>query len=111
MPHRHTVVHIDASSVQGDGAYVLVRPLTYGAARRVRSRAESLSDADQIALGESLLIDHIIGWNWVDADGLILPLPSVDRAVLDSLTVAEMDLLGRALVTDPKAFSGSLTPS
>jgi hypothetical protein len=96
---------VDASSVRGGGAYVLLRPLTVGAARALRQRAP---DADAEALARDLLIGHIVGWNWTDAAGAPLPLPADAPAVLDALTAEECAFLGTALVGDPAPAAAAL---
>ncbi|MBK8023519.1 MAG: hypothetical protein IPK19_19320 [Chloroflexi bacterium] len=106
MPEQIRERRIDAGSVQGPGAYVLVRPLTYGEAKAIRQRAAGMSEAEQSALSELLLIDKVAGWNWVDAAGQTLPLPREDAGVLERLTLEEMEFLSRAVSGDPNAVSG-----
>lgn len=96
---------VDATSVRGDGAFVLLRPLTIAAARALRQRDPA---ADETALARDLLARHILAWNWVDADGLPLPIPADDPAVLETLTADECAFLGRALVGDPAPAAAAL---
>ena len=72
MSKRLSIVKIDASSVQGEGAYILWRRMTWGERREVANdiRADKV---DVIAM----LLDLLQDWNWVDADGEKLPLPQV----------------------------------
>ncbi len=106
MPERKNERRVDANAVQGQGAYVLLRPLTYGEAKMIRQNAAGMTDAQQVALGETLLIEKVAGWNWVDAAGNPLPLPGDDASVLDRLTVEEMDFLSRVVSGDPNVGGG-----
>lgn len=62
MPERPSTVRVDASSIQGKGAYLIWKRLTWG---------ERKANYEPI----ELLIAHIVDWNWVDGDGNPLPLP------------------------------------
>lgn len=103
MPHRQ-ITRVDAAPVQGQGAFVLLHPLTVGEARACRQWA-SLPAAERAAAQARLLADHIAGWNWADAGGRPLPLPSADPAVLDRLSAAEIAFLARALAPDEAAIA------
>lgn len=92
---------VDASAVQGEGAYVMVRPLTYGEAKMIRQLADTMTEDEKVTLTETLIREHITGWNWSDSAGSPLPSPWEDRLVLSSLTVEEMTFLGEALHGDP----------
>jgi hypothetical protein len=96
---------VDASAVRGDGATVLLRPLTIAEARALRQRDPA---DDEAALARDLLMRHIIAWNWTDADGKVLPIPADDPAVLESLSAEECAFLGRALVGDPAPAAAAL---
>lgn len=106
MPERKNEQRVDAAAVQGAGAYVIVRPLTYGEAKAIRRRAADLPEAEQSALSELLLIDKVVGWNWVDAAGQLLPLPASDPGVLERLTLEEVTFLSAAVSGDPNVGGG-----
>ena len=72
MPQRPNTIKVDASSVQGDGAFVEWRRMTWGE-RREATAALAKDEADSI----TFVIDHIVAWNWVDAEGQPLPTPKV----------------------------------
>ena len=72
MSKRQSIVKIDASSVQGEGAYILWRRMTWGERREVAKDIRE-DKVDVIAM----LLDLLQDWNWVDADGEKLPLPQV----------------------------------
>jgi len=125
MPQRKNVVRVDCTAVMGEESYVLVRQITTAEAREVlelskqrnteiREKATELrmpkelkpiylqelqADSAQKSLEDALsrYADHILEWNWVFEDGTTMPLPSKDRAVLETLTGEELRLLARAL--------------
>jgi len=69
---------VDCKAVQGDGAYMLIQPLTFG------ERKSGISvDA---------LLSRIVEWNWTDWEGNPLPLPHNDEA-RDLLTDAEVEFI------------------
>ena len=107
MPRRASDRRIDASKVQGEGAFVVMRALTYGESKQARQQGREADDEQNLALGEQLIISHIVDWNWVDDAGEGLPLPKSDPAVLHLLTVDEMNFISKALNGDPNAPSGS----
>lgn len=65
MPERQRK-RVDCKDVQGEGAYMLIQPLTF---------AERTSGLDVNGL-----MEHVVEWNWVDWDGNQLPLPHNDEA-------------------------------
>lgn len=101
MPQQKRERRVDAKEVQGEGAYVLMRPLTYGESKEIRHAASDMNGDDKLATTEKLITDHLIGWNWGDPDGESLPLPSEDKTVFSRLTNEEMNFLGKALHGDP----------
>lgn len=118
MPQRQGVVQVDASPVQGDGAWVRVRRMSYGqkqtatrllaeacGGRVPRSRAEAESQValtteyltEQDAFTQQLLVESVMAWNWVDDAGQPLPLPSAEPAVVLRLTDDEVTFLATAI--------------
>lgn len=109
MPQRKNQLKIDAAAVQGDGAYVIMRPLTYGESKDVRRRSPHMNEEQKLAYSEDLIATHVIAWNWVNDVGEPLPLPSQNQTVLHLLTVDEIGFLSNALNgggADPNGFSG-----
>lgn len=103
---RPAVVRIDASSVQGEGAWIEWRRMTYGERKDALEKWLALEEGpERVAFVESLLYDHLSGWNFVDEQGQPLPLPksAADEGVL---YVEEVDFLYDTL---RRAITNSLT--
>ena len=116
MAQRQGIIRVDASEVQGDGAYVVVRKLGY-AQRQMATRMmadafggklpQNLQGADLSVTSEflagndaytrDLLTANIIEWNWVDDAGKALPVPSAEPAIIERLTDDEVNFLARAI--------------
>jgi len=97
--NRQSTVKVDASSVQGEGAFVLWKRLTWGERKAIQRDAQA-GELDTL----SMLITHIAGWNWVDGDGNALPLPTCE-ADLEVLYDEEITFLADVAT---KALSGRL---
>jgi hypothetical protein len=81
---------IDASEVQGEGAYVVLRPPTWAAAKAFLNNSAGGDDnARGLAMMEALLPLCVAEWNWTDESGAPLALP----AVVDALTMNEVMFL------------------
>lgn len=108
MPQRNALRRIDASSVQGEGAYIVVRPLRVGEVRDIRQHGETMSDDERRALDNTLLQQNVVEWNWVDDDGNLLPLPSVEPSVIAEMTQEEFIFAVQAITTGtlPNGRSG-----
>lgn len=79
---------VDSAEVQGPGSYVTFGQILWGAAQDLQRRR----DADEIGPTEhqNLYVGlHVADWNWTDAEGTPLPLPSTDPDVLRRLTQDE----------------------
>lgn len=70
----------------------------------VLSREQPDANADMTTT-LNLLATHVTEWNWVDDDGVPLPLPKDDASVMDRLTDAELQVLSNAL-QGPDAVTG-----
>lgn len=96
MPKRlASTVRIDASAVQGEGAYVELRKFTWGEAKAVLQKVNELEQANPTAFidaTEQLLIEHLLSWNWVDDAGALLAVPQTPAA-LNALTSDEIQFL------------------
>ncbi|MFA6271163.1 MAG: hypothetical protein WC657_08220 [Candidatus Paceibacterota bacterium] len=73
MPERPNTIKVDASSIQGEGAYILWRRMTWGERKQVQQEAKD-DKLDSI----QLIVNHLAGWNWRDADGNDFPLPKTE---------------------------------
>jgi hypothetical protein len=85
MPERNGARRIDASSVQGEGAWIESTPLLWG-------EYEKASNGE-INDGELLRL-KIATWNYVDAEGNPIPQPPEGVA---SLTMSEVRQTVRVL--------------
>lgn len=94
MPQRQSTTRVDASAVQGDGAYVVLRKLTLGEIKALR--VATGGDSDKIALTEDMVREHLVEWNWADDNGVPLPQPT-DPAVFDNVTDDELTFLAQAI--------------
>lgn len=105
QPRRKKEKRVDASKIQGKGAYVLVTPLKVAETKLARLLADAPMEEKE-AHSRTLITDHVVGWNWGDEEGNPLPIPAEDDTVLDGMTVEEMDFLAEAIAGDPNARSG-----
>ena len=100
MPQRQGTRRVDASAVQGDGAYVIVRKMPYGLAKEGRRLLEASASADvQDEFTLRMFTDCVVEWNWVDDKGNPLPLPK--DAGIAELTVEETSFLAGAIAGGP----------
>lgn len=116
MAERQNRMRVASDAVQGPGSYVVLRKLGYAQRRRATAlltaanggqlpKHADLSDVEQPvqlmqandAFTRELLADNVAEWNWVDDDGQLLPLPSVDIEVVDRLTEEEVAFVVRAI--------------
>ena len=77
MPERQ-LKRVDCKAVQGDEAYMEIKPLTFG-----ERREASAVDA---------LMQRVTEWNWVDWEDEPLPLPH-DEAARERLTDQEVEFI------------------
>jgi hypothetical protein len=118
MPQRQNLRRVDASGVQGEGAYVVLRALPWALQQRAqRALVEQAggtlpSDLTQIpvslgfldandALTYEMLAGCVAEWNWVDDAGAPLPLPK--DGGLERLTGDEVMFLLQQLRLQPAA--------
>jgi len=69
---------VDCRAVQGDGAYMVIKPLTF-AERKVGVNVDDL-------------LMRVVEWNWTDWDDQPLPLPH-DEASRELLTDQEIECI------------------
>lgn len=97
MAKRKLTMRIPSTEVQGEGSYVEFAALTYGESKAIVTRVDDTeTDSEKIAINERLLIEKIVGWNWVDENDNPLPLPKDDPTVLDTMPSWEMTFLNVA---------------
>lgn len=101
MPHRlSSVVRVDASAVQGEGAYVEFRRLTWGEQKTLMRTAQEIESSDDklraVDESERIIVEHIVKWNWVDDNGQLLPLPT-STSDLEQLPGDEVEFLARGI--------------
>lgn len=101
---RLLTIRVDASKVQGEGAYVDWRRLTWGERRDTREQSTQLEGEESVEYLLGFVASHIAGWNWTDDQGQPLPLPQ-SAADLEKLFVEEIDFLLR---TATRALRGEL---
>lgn len=102
MPKRKTVRRIDASEVQGEGAYVVVSGVKVREIRKIRQDVASGKGSeealDEFDLGLDLVRSHVLEWNFVDDLGKPLPSPKEDPSVMEELTEEEATFLTNMLI-------------
>lgn len=87
MSQRGTQIkRVDSKKVQGKGSYVEFRKFTYEERKTLRAQYlemknsfEDISDDEAydnlVENLETVVLNRLEGWNWVDAEGAALPLP------------------------------------
>jgi hypothetical protein len=78
MTARPTTVKVDASSVQGEGAYIVWKRLTWGERRDYIKAYNALPEEERASSSRQFLFDHLSSWNWVDAKNRRMPLPTTE---------------------------------
>jgi hypothetical protein len=91
MPQRiHKLFrHIDASEVQGEGAFVDIVEFTHAEMTAYFSENKDATNLDLIAA-------RITAWNWVDDNGDPLPLPGEKPGLIHELPYEEALFLIRS---------------
>lgn len=104
---RVTSKRIETPELQGEGSYIIVRPLEWKITKLAReflaigdvSVRTDMTDEQKIAhikeetrLTEMCLFGSILEWNWSDEEGRPLPLPRTPED-LDALTNDEVSFL------------------
>lgn len=84
---------IDTTPVQGEGSFVIAKPLTW-------DELKELQSLDAVATEErapGFLVDKVLDWNWTGDDDKPLPSPARDPSVIGKLTISEVIFLVRAI--------------
>jgi hypothetical protein len=96
---RPDTIKVDTSGVQGEGASIEWRRMTWGERKEYQQKAEK-GELDPLRF----ILDHLVSWNWQDAEGKAIPLPQSETD-LDALYDEEITFLAE---TARKALSGRL---
>lgn len=89
MPKRSKpYVQVSAAEVQGEESWIRLRKYTWAERKELQARFRALNaekkekklsdeEASDALVGnlEEVLIDRLMEWNWVDAEGMPLPIP------------------------------------
>ncbi|MFA5377703.1 MAG: hypothetical protein WC455_18275 [Dehalococcoidia bacterium] len=75
MPKRNSIRVHKSDDLQGEDSWVKVKSAEWGKSKALRTAIKELDDDDATKLTEQLILEHFVGWNWVDDDGN--PLPSL----------------------------------
>lgn len=98
MPQRMNTLRADATAVQGEGAYVVLRKANWGQTQKL----QQAKPEENVGLIPEVLAECVTEWNWVDEAGAPLSLPK--EAGIAALSVDEVAFLVTALVkTNPEA--------
>jgi hypothetical protein len=98
---RPNTVKVDATAIQGEGAFVEWRRLTWAERREAVQQAASLEGEARKGWSVRFILNNLVGWNLVDGDGNPLPVPKTPGD-LDALYPDETrfldELAGKALL-------------
>jgi len=92
MPKRLTTKRFESTSVQGEDSFVVMRRPKWKELRPYMKRDED-SDMARVEIGEAVLPNLIVAWNWVDDDDKPYPLPKGDPEIIGDLADAEVNWL------------------
>lgn len=118
MP-RVTGKRIDSKEFQGEGSFVVLRPLPWKAAKEARkfiavgnvSSRTDISDEEkeqrieaESNFTEDMIFRSVVEWNWTDDNGAPLPVPRKQED-LELLTMDEVSFLVESIIglSDSKA--------
>jgi hypothetical protein len=108
MAQRQNIITFDSTEIQGEGSWIKVRMITHGQRKDyLKNYGDILGknatdvtperrDEFQIA-NDDLVIAMVVDWNWVDDDGIPLPLPKDDPTVIDTLTESEHAFIANSM--------------
>lgn len=96
---RISSVKIDASSVQGEGAFIVWRRITWGE-RKALQEAAKKGELQPL----EVLVTYLEDWNWVNSNGEPMPIPKTVEE-LNPLFDEEIEFLADVAA---KALTGRL---
>ena len=108
MAQRQNIITFDSASVQGEGSWIKVRMITHGQRKEYVKRYGDIigKNANDIpaerraefqTANDDLLVQSVVGWDWVDDNGDPMLLPSDKPGVIDILTEAEASFIAQAM--------------
>lgn len=116
---RVTSKRIETPSVQGEGSFIVVKPVSYSMRKKARSYISNKQVVakdqgnvfdEELKLTEEMIFTSVVEWNWTDDAGEPLPLPRKSED-LDLLTIDEVDLIVKSItgmqVQEKNSVSGS----
>ena len=109
MPKRRGIRRVDSLAIQGEESWVEVDSLTVKEVKDMRKRSRDDEEYDNFDAGIELVKKHVINWNWVDYDGVSMPAPKTYNAIVETLTVEEINFLADALMGEDKTPKDSPT--
>lgn len=106
MPQQESRRKVDSAAVQGKGSFVVFKPITWGEADELEEEISKHANdsAWQKERTRQLYADHLLDWNWSDADANPFELPSKDPDVFKRLTLEEVAFIDKLFEVkrDPK---------
>jgi hypothetical protein len=119
MPQRQNTFQVDSATVQGEGAYVVLRRMSWKDMQHNNltlaefNGGELPRSMDTLRLTTEFLATNtditaktlqqaVVAWNWVDDAGAPLPLPSAGG--MEKLSDQEVQFLIRALQPQAEAL-------
>ena len=84
----------DTKSVQGQGTWVEMKPLSVEEVQEARAK---LNQENNVEYSIDLLHKHLVAWNWTDEEGQPLPQPG-SPGDFEGMTHSEFDYLCHLLV-------------
>jgi hypothetical protein len=101
MPSRAASYKIPSPALQGDDSWVVMKNITVDEFRKHQALVlEAGKTPANTPEGNAIekkthesLMDKVLDWNWVDNDGAPLPKPHNNVAVVEKLTIDEINFL------------------
>lgn len=102
MAKRQAILTFDTEEVQGEGSFVKLRMPLWGEIKKQRKQLREMEEADKskfeiedvkIGMTETMLINAIVEWDWVDEEDNPLPRPKDEPAVIERLLSNEIEFL------------------
>lgn len=101
MAKRQNTRKVPSDSIQGPNSYVVVRQVEFGMLLEAAEKADSAkrNPREEKDYTQRLLNAAVIEWDWVDDDGVALPLPSqgldVEKLLTQEVTFLVDHITGR----------------
>ena len=103
---RVTSKRIETTNLQGEGSFIVVKPVSYSTAKKARAflfveggntteEKQGLAD-EQTQFTEKMIFESVVSWNWTDDENNPLPIPRKTED-LDALTVEEVNFIVQSI--------------